>query len=128
MQRITSYKDGPRITQAVLQVCKGEKKVYVAWIDYQKACDKCDLQQDNPVLKSLIGISNKMIRFSRSTVSDERINACLYAEEKLIETEDMKYSVEYFKVSQYRHSLFLHQLNPSHRTFNTCKVHEYHGE
>jgi len=62
------------------------KKISVAWIDYQKACDKCDLQQDNSVLKSLTGISNKIICFARSTVSDERINACLYAKEKLIET------------------------------------------
>lgn len=78
VQRITSYKDGLPITQAMLQECKEiKKKVCVAWIDYQKACDKCDPQRDNPVLKSFIGISNKMLCFTRSTVSDERINVCL---------------------------------------------------
>jgi hypothetical protein len=107
VQRITSYKDGLRITPAMLQECKEIiKKVCVAWIDCQRACDKCDLQQDNPVLKSLIGISNKMVCFTGSTVSDERINVCLCAEEKLIEREDIKYSGEYFKVFQYHHSYF----------------------
>jgi len=83
----------------------------VAWVDYQKACNKRDLQQDNPVLTSLIGISNKMVCFTGSTMRDERINVCLCAEEKR-ETENRKYSGEYFKVSRYHHSYFYVSLIP----------------
>jgi hypothetical protein len=74
----------------------------MAWIDYQKACDRVP---HSWIIKSLelIGIKNKLISFTNKVMSYWRTRMRLHTENKLIETEDIKFKVRYFKETHYHH-------------------------
>ena len=61
----------------------------MAWIVYQKAFDRVP---HNWIIKSLelIGINNKVISFTQKVMTYQKTRMCLHAENKLIETEDIK--------------------------------------
>ena len=61
----------------------------MAWIDYQKAFDRVP---HSWIIKSLelIGINNKVIAFTKKTMTYWRTRMRLHAENELIETEDIK--------------------------------------
>jgi hypothetical protein len=61
----------------------------MVWIGYQKAFDTVP---HSWIIKSLelIGINNKVIAFTKKAMSYWRTRMCLYAENELIETEDIK--------------------------------------
>ena len=77
----------------------------MAWIDYQKAFDRVP---HSWIIKSLelIGINNKVISFTKKVMTYCNTRMCLYAENKLIETGDIKYNVEYFKETHFHHRYF----------------------
>jgi hypothetical protein len=77
----------------------------MAWIDYQKAFDRVPRGW---IIKSLelIGINNKVILFTKKVMSYWRTRMRLHAENKLTETEDIKYNVEYFKETHHHHCYF----------------------
>ena len=60
----------------------------MAWIDYQKALTGCH----SWIMKSLelIGINNKVISFTKKVMTYWKKQMCLHAENKLIETQDIK--------------------------------------
>ena len=83
-------KDQLLISKAIIQECKRTKKnLCMAWIDYQKAFDKVP---HSYIIKSLetIGINTKVILFTKKVMGYRRIRMRLHAENKLIETEDIK--------------------------------------
>jgi hypothetical protein len=61
----------------------------MAWIDYQKAFDRVP---HSWIIKSLqlIGINNKVISFTKKVMPHWKTRMCLHAEQKLIQTEDIK--------------------------------------
>ena len=61
----------------------------MAWIDYQKAFDRVP---HSWIIKSLelIGINSKVILFTKKVMTSWKTRMCLHAENKLIETEDIK--------------------------------------
>ena len=61
----------------------------MAWIDYQKAFDRVP---HSWIIKSLelIRINNKVISFTKKVMTCRKTRMCLHAENKLIETEDIK--------------------------------------
>jgi len=61
----------------------------VAWIDYRKAFDRVP---HSYIIKSLeiIGINTKVILFTKKVMGYRRTRMRLHAENKLIETEDIK--------------------------------------
>ena len=61
----------------------------MAWIDYQKAFDRVAYSW---IIKSLeiIGVNDKIISFTKKVMNYWKIRMCLHAENKLIETEDIK--------------------------------------
>jgi hypothetical protein len=61
----------------------------MAWIDYQKAFDRVP---QSWIIKSLetIGINTKVISFMQKIMGYWRTRMRLHAENKLIETEDIK--------------------------------------
>ena len=61
----------------------------MAWIDYQKAFDRVPHCW---IIKSLelIGINNTVISFAKKVMTYWKTRMCLHAENKLIETEDIK--------------------------------------
>jgi len=61
----------------------------MACIDYQKIFDR---MPHSWIIKSLelIGINNKVISFTKKVVTYWKAHVCLHAENKLIETEDIK--------------------------------------
>ena len=61
----------------------------MAWIDYQKALDSVP---HSWIIKSLelIGINNKVISFIKRVMNYWKTHMYLHAENKLIETEDIK--------------------------------------
>jgi hypothetical protein len=82
-------KDHLLISKAILLECKSRKKsLCMAWIDYQKAFDSVP---HSWIIKSLelTGINNKIISFTKKTMSYWRTSMHLYTEEKLIEKEDI---------------------------------------
>jgi hypothetical protein len=95
------------ISKTILQECKRrKKKLSMAWIDYQKAFDRVP---HSWIIKSLvlIGINNKVILFTKKVMTYWKTRMCLHAENKLVETEDIKkFSVEYFKETHFHHCYF----------------------
>ena len=77
----------------------------MAWIDYQKAIDRVP---HSWIIKSLelIGINNKVLSFTKKVMTHWKTHMCLHAENKLIETEDIKINVEYFKETHFHHCYF----------------------
>jgi hypothetical protein len=77
----------------------------MAWIDYQKAFDRVP---HSWIIKSLelIGINNKVIAFTKKTMTYWRACMRLHAEHELIKTEDIKYNMGYFKETHYHHCYF----------------------
>ena len=61
----------------------------MAWIDYQKAFDRVP---HSWIIKSLelIEINNKVISFTKKVMTYWKARMCLYEENKLIETEDIR--------------------------------------
>ena len=61
----------------------------MACIDYQRAFDRVP---HGWIIKSLelIGINNKVILFTKKVMTYWKTRMCLHAENKLIETEDIK--------------------------------------
>ena len=83
-------KDQLLISKAILQECKCRKKnLCMAWINYQKAFDRVP---HSWIIKSLeiIGINTKVISFTKKVMGYWRTRMRLHAENKLIETEDIK--------------------------------------
>jgi hypothetical protein len=81
-------KDQLLISKAMLQEFKRRKKnLNMAWIDYQKTCDRVP---HSWIIKSLelIGINDKVISFTKKVMPHWRTRMCLHAEQKLIKTED----------------------------------------
>ena len=60
------------------------------------------------VIKSLALIwnNNKVISFTKKVMSYWRTHMRLHTENNLIETEDIKYNVEYFNETHYHHCYF----------------------
>ena len=83
----------------------------MAWIDYQKPFDRVP---HSCIIKSLelIGINNKVILFAKKVMTYWKTRLCLHAENKLIETEDIKYNVEYLRKLTFTTAI-LHLLDPS---------------
>jgi hypothetical protein len=78
------------ISKAILWECKRRKKnLSMAWIDYQKVFDRVPHIW---IIKSLglMGIKNKVISFTKKVMHHWRTRMCLHAEQKLIQTEDIK--------------------------------------
>ena len=84
----------------------------MAWIDYQKAFDRVP---QSWIIKSLelIGINNKVISFTKKVVNYWKTSMCLHAENKLIETEDIKIQCGIFQGDSLS-PLILHLLDHSH--------------
>lgn len=76
----------PLISKQILQECKSSKK-NLCVADYHNAFDSVP---HSWTIKSLeiIGINNKIISFTRKTMSCWKKRMRLYAEEKLTETEE----------------------------------------
>ena len=66
-----------------------KKNLSMAWIDCQKAFYRVP---HSWIIKSLelIGINNKVISFTKKGMTYWKTYMCLHAENKLIETEDIK--------------------------------------
>jgi len=77
----------------------------MAWNDYQNAIDWVPYCW---IIKSLelIGINNKVISFTKKVMSCWITRMCLHTENKLLETEDIKDNVEYFKQTHCHHCYF----------------------
>jgi len=78
------------ISKAILIECKRRKKyLCMAWIDYQKAFERFSHRW---IIKSLeiIGINTKVISITKKVMGYWRTRMCLHAENKLVETEDIK--------------------------------------
>jgi len=73
----------------------------MAWMYYYKAFDRVSYSW---IIRSLelIGIDNKILSFTKKTMSYWGQNRSLYAEEKLRQ-KIQKYNVTYFKVTHSRH-------------------------
>ena len=83
-------KDQLLISKAILRECKSRKKsLSMAWIVYQKAFDRVT---HSWIIKSLeiIGLNNKVIAFTKKTMTYWKTRMRLHAENKLIETENIK--------------------------------------
>ena len=84
----------------------------MAWIDYQKTFDKVP---HSWIIKSLelIGINNKVISFTKKVMYYWKTRMCLHAENKLIETEDIKIQCGISRRLTFTTAI-LHLLDPSH--------------
>jgi hypothetical protein len=105
-RRSKGCKDQLLISKAILQECKsGGKKLSMAWIDYQKAFDRVP---HSWIIKSLqlIGINNKVISFTKKVMKYWKTRMCLHAENKLIETEDIKIQCGIFQGDSFSPLLF----------------------
>ena len=99
-------KDQLLISKAILQECKCRKKnLNMAWIDYQKAFDRVP---HSWIMKSLelIGTNNKVISFTKKVINYWKTRMCLHAENKLIETEDIKIQCGIFQGDSLSQLLF----------------------
>ena len=86
--------------------CKCRKKnLSMAWIDYQKAFDRVPHRW---IIKSLelIGINNKFISFTKKVMTYWKTRMCLHAQNKLIETEDIKIQCGIFQEDSFSPLLF----------------------
>jgi len=93
----------------------------VAWIDFQKAFDRVP---HSWIIKSLelIGINNKVISFTKKVMSYWRTRMCLHAENKLIETEDIKIKYGIFQGDSILPLLFCICLIPLTEQLNRLKT------
>jgi len=83
-------KDQLLISKPILQECICKKKnLCMTCIDYQKAFGR---DPHSWIIKSLeiTGINTKVISFTKKVMGYWRTHMCLHAENKLIETEDIK--------------------------------------
>ena len=77
----------------------------MAWIDYQNAFDRVP---HSWIIKSLqlIGINNKVISLTKKVMTYWETCMCLHAENKLIETEDIKIQCGIFHADSLSQLLF----------------------
>ena len=77
----------------------------MAWIDYQKAFDRVP---HSWIIKSqeLIGINNEVLLFTKKVLTYWKTSRCLHAENKLIETEDIKIQCGIFQTDSLSPLLF----------------------
>ena len=82
-------------------------------MDYQKAFDRLP---HSWVINSLelIGINNKVISFTKKVMNYWKTRMCLHAENKLIETEDIKNTMWNISRRLTITTVILHLLDPSH--------------
>jgi hypothetical protein len=82
-----------------------QEEEFMYGTDCQKAFDSVP---HSWIIKSLevIGINNKIIFFTKKTISYWKTSMCLYAEEKLIETEDNEIQCGIFQETYYHHCYF----------------------
>jgi len=105
-------KDQLLISKAILQECKCKKKILsMAWIDYQKAFDR---MPHSWIIKALelIGINNKVLLFIKKVMTYWKTRMSLHAENKLIETEDIKIQCGIFQGDSISSLLFCICLTP----------------
>ena len=100
----------------------------MAWIDYQKAFARVP---HSWIIKSLelIGINNKVILFAKKVMTYWKTRMGLHAENKLIETEDIKIQCGIFQGDSLSPLLFciglislteqLNRLNTGHEEYTT---------
>ena len=69
----------------------------MAWNDYQKAFGRVPYSWIIKCLE-LIGINNKVILFTKKVMTYWKTCMCLHAENKLIETEDIKIQCGIFQL------------------------------
>ena len=135
LQRIKRKENQLLISKAILKECKRKKKkLSMAWIDYQKAIDRVP---HSWIIKSLelIGINNKVISFTKKVMTYWKTRMCLHAENKLIETEDIKIQCGIFQGDSQSTLLFcicliplteqLNRLNTGYEEYTT-KFHTYY--
>jgi hypothetical protein len=74
----------------------------MVWTDYQKVFDRVP---HSWIIKSLelIGINYEVISFTKKAMAYWRTCTYLRTENKLIQTQDIKKNVEYFKKTHYHH-------------------------
>jgi hypothetical protein len=94
-----------------------EKNLSMAWIDYQKAFDRVP---HSWIIKSLelIGINNKVIAFTKKTMTYWRTCMRLHAEQELIKTEDIKIQYGIFQGDSLSPLLFCICLIPLTKQLN----------
>jgi hypothetical protein len=92
-----------------------------AWIDYQKAFDRVP---HSWIIKSLelIGINNKIISFTKKIMTYWKTWMCLHAENKLIETEDIKIQCGTFQADSLSPLLFCICLIPLAEQLNRLNM------
>jgi len=106
----------------MLQECKSRKKnVCMAYIDYQKAIDSVP---HSWIIKSLelIGINNKIISFTKKTMSYWTTSMHLHTEGKIIETEDLEIQHGIFQGDSLTPLLFCISLIPLTEQLNKLNV------
>ena len=83
----------------------------MAWIDFQKAFDRVP---HSCIIKSLelIGINNKVISFTKKVMNYWKTRMYLHAENKLIETDDIKIQCRIFQEDSLSALLFCICLMP----------------
>jgi hypothetical protein len=78
------------ISKAILEECKcREKNLCIVWIDYQKAFNKVPHSWTIKPLE-VIGISNKIVSFTKTIMSHWITQMGVHTENKLIETEEIE--------------------------------------
>jgi hypothetical protein len=110
--RTKGCKDQLLISKDILQERKCRKKnLSMAWIDYQKAFDRVSHSWIIKCLE-LIGINNKVISFTKKVMPHWRIRMCLHAEQKSIQTEDIRTECGIFQGDSLSPLLFCISLIP----------------
>ena len=99
----------------------------MAWIDFQKAFDRVP---HSCIIKSLelIGINNKVISFTKKVMNYWKTRMYLHAENKLIETKDIKTQCGIFQGDSLSPLLFcicLIPLTEQLNRLNTENIFEY---
>jgi len=115
-------KDQLLISKAILQECKRrEKKLCMAWIDYQKAFDRVP---HSWIINSLelIGIHKKVISFTKTVMSYWITCMHLHTENTLIETEDINTKCGTFQADSLSPLLFYICLIPITEQLNRLKT------
>jgi len=115
------------IITAILQECKSRKKnVCTAWRDYQQAFASVP---HSGIMKSfeLIRINNKIISFTKKTVSYWKTSMCLHTKGKITETEDLEIQRGLFQGDSLSPLLFFISLIPLIQQLNKPNT-EYEEE